>query len=596
MKKPEKKSDLYSKDGMWFRKDFVSDEWIFRDVYQKDEYKTRLYSGDRGKELVVDAGAHIGSFARLWHEKNPNAVIVCIEANPDNFEVLKKNVGDYAVCINAALTYEEEDIYLFDSVVSGNGFTNSTAISVTSTKDKVDSYCSSGNDEVNGDFVVQEKPLQKITLGQILAKFGFPRIGVLKLDIEGEEYSCLRKSDALYKTKTIFGEWHVTSEWDKLLASSSILQVFNYGEMYRSNQNGIFHLENKENGVEPVLFDGKVENPHYDAKVSKPKIVKVVTFQGIGDCLWVMTKIQSLLKREFASKACIVISGVNGDGDYVSDRAVEFVKNFDFISGVEKTHWSITEDPPRDCEGHWRYSVSQPGWHHYDWMMQANSHLEHGNRLEDWMPDLEINWNVMDHFKVHDSDVTYVKENLPEKYFLIYFGNVSGNTVENHNRGPRWTPEHWVELIENLPDIPLIAIGAYYDAAYFNNYINPLLKNRKVESRIGDFSITRTVEVIRASKGLIAFQSGLGCISGLLGVPTCMWWRKKGDSISKDWYISYEEEENGAFVPKEMLESGKYIPAIYPGIRGMTESFPWTPKKIAERIKRDWLVFNKENL
>lgn len=229
-------------------------------------------------------------------------------------------------------------------------------------------------------------------------------------------------------------------------------------------------------------------------------------------------------------------------------------------------------------------------------MMQANSHLEHGNRLEDWMPDLEINWNVMDHFKVHDSDVTYVKENLPEKYFLIYFGNVSGNTVENHNRGPRWTPEHWVELIENLPDIPLIAIGAYYDAAYFNNYINPLLKNRKVESRIGDFSITRTVEVIRASKGLIAFQSGLGCISGLLGVPTCMWWRKKGDSISKDWYISYEEEENGAFVPKEMLESGKYIPAIYPGIRGMTESFPWTPKKIAERIKRDWLVFNKENL
>src|SRR5260370_29014649 len=62
---------------------------VVRDVYRDDEYKVRpLKLRGRGRkereEIVFDIGAHIGAFAVLYHEIDPEARIICVEACPEN--------------------------------------------------------------------------------------------------------------------------------------------------------------------------------------------------------------------------------------------------------------------------------------------------------------------------------------------------------------------------------------------------------------------------------------------------------------------------------------------------------------------------------
>ena len=39
-------------------------------------------------------------------------------------------------------------------------------------------------------------------------------------------------------------------------------------------------------------------------------------------------------------------------------------------------------------------------WHgEFDWMLQANRHLESGLRLETWLPEMETDWRIADRFR-----------------------------------------------------------------------------------------------------------------------------------------------------------------------------------------------------
>lgn len=590
-------------NGMWTRPWMATDAATIREVIVADEYRTALYGGARGPELVIDVGAHIGSFARLWHEKNPEARIVCVEACPANAAVLRLNVGHFATVLEGAVIYEPGDLFLLDGGGGLNGATGADCGNSSTVVDaaQAERYRTAKTGDLFGHYRLHADPIRKYTLEEIMAITGDTEIGLLKLDCEGSEFSILQKTGVLGRTRTIFGEHHDQNSWRALLASGAFAG-YDYGEMYSHDDRGVFHLENKEFGRErgPWLApDVPVPNPRFTYRIDKPTVIRVVTAQGIGDTLWVFTKLAALLEREKARSAVIVFAGVDGRADPVlSSRAAEFVSRFDFVSGVQTMDKSLVEDPPLDADGQWRVAVSQPGWHTYEWMLQANGHLEHGNRLEDWLPDLPIDWDVMKtRFRRDPVEIKHA-EAVAERgpYLCVYAGSLWSNTQGNHNRGPRWHPQHWADLIAALNPARIVVLGASYDASYWDVYAGPRVAaayKGEIINMIGRCGIGQTVEIIRHSGGLIAFQSGLGCVSGLLGVPTCMWWRKHGDSISHEQYVTYREEENGAFVPKEMLESGLYVPAIYPGPEGFTPDHPWTPEKIAERIRAKWPMFNR---
>jgi FkbM family methyltransferase len=73
------------------------------EAYIESRYSNILSNGQ--KPIIIDAGAHIG-LATLWFKaRYPEATVISIEPNAENFAVLKENVGvsDTTLLVNAAV-------------------------------------------------------------------------------------------------------------------------------------------------------------------------------------------------------------------------------------------------------------------------------------------------------------------------------------------------------------------------------------------------------------------------------------------------------------------------------------------------------------
>ncbi len=114
---------------------------------------------------IIDGGANVGYssvfFANLW----PEARIVAVEPDADNFEMLEKNTGPYPNinCIRAAIWPKDEEV------------------------------CIANPDASSFEFRVKESESNTITISgktiqNIMAIAGFETVDLLKLDIEGAEY------------------------------------------------------------------------------------------------------------------------------------------------------------------------------------------------------------------------------------------------------------------------------------------------------------------------------------------------------------------------------------------------------------------------
>ena len=213
------------------RPDKSGQDWvIIEDVYLRDCYKTALLPKRSDTEYVLDVGAHIGTFARLWHERNPSAKIACVEACPENIPLLLRNVGRFADVIHAACTYETGPLTFLNAVTSPAGLSTGGSTLVTSLPERLDPQ-----------YQVDERPLPRVTVHELLNRLGWPRIDVLKLDCEGSEYSILTWA-SIEKIAFILGEYHGFDRWESFRTAR--FPSWSYGHMSRAGDMGNFHLRN----------------------------------------------------------------------------------------------------------------------------------------------------------------------------------------------------------------------------------------------------------------------------------------------------------------------------------------------------------------
>jgi hypothetical protein len=290
------------------------------------------------------------------------------------------------------------------------------------------------------------------------------------------------------------------------------------------------------------------------------KALSIAVPAGIGDALWPLTKIPSLLKVENADGAHIVLCGG------LPRRSKEFVEAFDFVASAEYSDYECIYRPCYWTEsGAYNWAHSQPGWHGWDWMLCANKHLEEGGRLEHWMPHLETDFEIGKRFRFTEQQTEFASRFLDKHgpYAVLYFGPEPGNTAFGHNRGGLWSVRDWQNLARYLRGLGLktVAVGASYDRSYADH----VLDGDRWEwiDAIGQWPIGVTFAVIRKSMFVIGYQSGLVIFPPFLGVRTMGFWRPYGSSISPDVFVSFREEMATAWVPPEVLSRGDYIPLIY---------------------------------
>ena len=306
------------------------------------------------------------------------------------------------------------------------------------------------------------------------------------------------------------------------------------------------------------------------------RILKLALPAGIGDTLWALAKVPALLKQCGANFADITVCSDP------TRRAEHFLKAFDFVRSVDYCDLSIMEQPVV-VDGLYNYTPSQPNWHNrFDWLLQANGHLEQGRRLEDWMPDLEIDWDIAKrfHLTADEEQVGHSVQKDLGDFCVFYLGPLGGNTIEGHNRGPIWRPEDWRRLQQLCREagLSVVAVGADWDRPYLER-MRPL--EEPFLDAIGKWKIGETYAVCKHAKFVISYQSGIGIFSVFLGVKTALWWRPQGDSISPSHHLSFNEAMASAWAPPESLKWKNYLPLIYGR---------HSPEQIMEHAKRHWLA------
>lgn len=142
----------------------TSDAWVFDMNILRQEYKGFVKSPPK---TILDGGANIGTASMYWHNLYPEAQIVSVEPDTDNFQILTSNTKS----INNI------------SCLQGGIWSSETMLSFKNDEDwkyalKVFEDKQSGH-------------IKAYSIPSIMKKYGWDFIDVLKLDVEGSEVEIL---------------------------------------------------------------------------------------------------------------------------------------------------------------------------------------------------------------------------------------------------------------------------------------------------------------------------------------------------------------------------------------------------------------------
>lgn len=198
----------------------TSDVPTFNQVFLQNEYDLHVSA----PKVIIDGGANIGLFAVLMKNKYPEAKIICIEPDQENFSILQANTAAYddIYCENCGIWNKETVLKVFDKYNGGKW------------QMIVEEDSQHGN-------------VPAITLNTILEKYAIRQVDILKLDIETSEKYVFQENfkSWLPKVKTIVIELHDWLEEDcSKPFFSAINQTFSRYKYYMKGENTI--IENKD--------------------------------------------------------------------------------------------------------------------------------------------------------------------------------------------------------------------------------------------------------------------------------------------------------------------------------------------------------------
>jgi FkbM family methyltransferase len=145
-----------------------SDVKTYKQIFINQHYDFLV---EKQPAVIVDAGANIGLASIYLANKFPDAMIIAMEPEQNNFMLLKKNTSPYPniIPVQAALWNKNEEINLVDPGLGEWGF-------------RTEMQNSSGN--LSGKLC---HTVMGRTIDNIMRDYGLTKIDILKVDIEGAE-------------------------------------------------------------------------------------------------------------------------------------------------------------------------------------------------------------------------------------------------------------------------------------------------------------------------------------------------------------------------------------------------------------------------
>ena len=180
--------------------DFIS----FREIFFKKEYNLDLPVNIK-PTVIIDAGANIGLTSVYFANLFPNAKIICIEPDQENFACVIKNVSAYKniMPLNKALWHSNEMLSISNKGFGDRGFMIE---------------------------VGENKTTKGISLGELIQQHNLSHIDILKIDIEGSEKEVFSSGyeNWLPKTKYLVIELHDRMKPGCSKSVSSAINKYNF--------------------------------------------------------------------------------------------------------------------------------------------------------------------------------------------------------------------------------------------------------------------------------------------------------------------------------------------------------------------------------
>ncbi len=156
----------------------TSDYKVFVQVLVDEQYAIRLPDP---VEYILDAGANIGLASLFFLERYPFAKVLAIEPDPDNFAMCQTNLASYAnrlQLVNAAVC-----------AMNGTVSVNRNSLGAWATQ------VMPAEDGANNSVACK-------SVLTFMEEYSFPRLDLLKMDIEGSELGVFRDGDTSFLDQT----------------------------------------------------------------------------------------------------------------------------------------------------------------------------------------------------------------------------------------------------------------------------------------------------------------------------------------------------------------------------------------------------------
>jgi FkbM family methyltransferase len=156
----------------------------------KDYQPVSVKEGD----VVIEIGGHIGtSTLNYSHRVGPRGTVYSIEALPENFDILQKNIARNHIT----------NVKAFNLAIVGDKNVDRIVLNTNP-------YNSGGHSVLKLGVAEGETVCKAVTLERFVAEQGIGRVDILQMDIEGAEFDIFLKTDKalLASIPQIIFEYH----------------------------------------------------------------------------------------------------------------------------------------------------------------------------------------------------------------------------------------------------------------------------------------------------------------------------------------------------------------------------------------------------
>lgn len=282
--------------------------------------------------------------------------------------------------------------------------------------------------------------------------------------------------------------------------------------------------------------------------------MKIVVASGIGDFSWVWSKLCQL--------DCEFHVGVAQTGGPL--RLVQLLDLLPKVKAHSKVPMSFAQLKQLGVPSPTTIVGLDQIWREKGVVYtEANTHIETGNRIETWIPEIPIDYHYDINIPQQYVDIALAFM-VESPFVVLYTSQIATSTA-----WCGWLSTQWVQFMELLRkrvgDISFVLVGAAWDvdmATQIEAQVKPL--HLKFHNLVNKLHLGSTLHLMNLAKYTVAFPSGIAVLSDVICSPATMFWPKALPHINMV----------GKFADPESISSGRFH-----------ETFFCDPKVLV-----DWIV------